>query len=181
MYFDFFLHLRSSDWKENLVGYFIVKVGLAIGQIIQSLNLTEATFSLLNSFFTKLTIDTSELDFGLCYKFINFDMYAFFFLLFITLECEKMRWSNIWIKKRRWIYFFTLVIEVSTSRSSRKNAPKKGTTGHSGIAKARDNARSYSEDRRADERYSNTGNCSFTLCQNGFNFGDLKHKLLNQD
>lgn len=66
--------------------------------------------------------------------------------------------------------------EEITSRNSRKKAPKKGTTGHSGIANARANARSYSEDRRADERYSSTGNGSFTLCQNGFNLLDLKHQ-----
>ncbi|CAG5107909.1 Protein of unknown function, partial [Cotesia congregata] len=50
---------------------------------------------------------------------------------------------------------FRLIKEI-TSRNSRKKAPKKGTTGHSGIANARANARSYSEDRRADERYSST-------------------------
>lgn len=64
-----------------------------------------------------------------------------------------------------------------TSRNSRKKAPKNGTTGHSGIAKARASARSYSEDNRADERYSNTGRGSFTLCQKGFNLFDLQEKI----
>ena len=63
-----------------------------------------------------------------------------------------------------------------TSRSSRRNAPKNGTTGHSGIARARASARSYLEDRSADERYSNTGSGSLTLCQKGFNLFDLQHK-----
>ena len=68
-----------------------------------------------------------------------------------------------------------LGVVARISLRSRKNAPKNGTTLHSGIAKARLRARSYSTDNRAVERESNTGSDSFSVIdnQNGFNLLDL--------
>lgn len=61
------------------------------------------------------------------------------------------------------------------SRRSRRNAPKKGTTRHSGIARARPSARSYSTDKRAVDKNSSTGSDSFSVMdsQKGFNLLDL--------
>lgn len=65
-----------------------------------------------------------------------------------------------------------------TSFKSRRNAPKKGTTLHSGMASALLSALSYSTDNRAVERNSRTGNASFSVIdnQNGFNLFDLSTK-----
>jgi len=84
---------------------------------------------------------------------------------------------------RGWVllYVLTFVSHAITSRSSRRKAPKNGTTGHSGIARARASARSYSEDRRAEERYSITGMRSITSGQNGFSLLDLKHNACIRD
>ena len=71
----------------------------------------------------------------------------------------------------------TLNSNAMTSRNSRRKAPKNGTTGHSGIARERASANSYSADRRAEERFSKTGTGSFTLCQNGFNLLDLQRSV----
>lgn len=71
---------------------------------------------------------------------------------------------------------WTPAVEASISRSSRRNAPKKGTTGHSAIARARLKARSYSADNKAADKKSKTGNVSFSVMdnQNGLSLFDLK-------
>ncbi|KYN18395.1 hypothetical protein ALC57_09270 [Trachymyrmex cornetzi] len=76
------------------------------------------------------------------------------------------------------LFMFTFISHAITSRSSRRKAPKNGTTGHSGIARARASACSYSEDKRAEERYSMTGMRSFMprSCQIGFSLLDLQRK-----
>lgn len=74
-------------------------------------------------------------------------------------------------------------VDARISRSSRRNAPKKGTTRHSAMAKARLRALSYSADSNAADKKSKTGKLSFSVIdnQNGFNLFDLKHnnKSLN--
>lgn len=70
----------------------------------------------------------------------------------------------------------TLGVDASISRNSRRNAPKKGTTGHSAMAKALLKARSYSADRSAADRKSNTGSVSFSVMDNqkGLSLFDLE-------
>lgn len=70
------------------------------------------------------------------------------------------------------------VSAASISRSSLRKAPKKGTTGHSAIAKALLKARSYSALRSAAERKSRTGSVSFSVMesQNGLSLFDLQQR-----
>lgn len=97
-------------------------------------------------------------------------MYKHFLINFKYIRCDIVRAIAVLFLA------FTFISHAITSRSSRRKAPKNGTTGHSGIARARASARSYSEDRRAEERYSMTGMRSFTSCQNGFSLLDLQRK-----
>ena len=66
--------------------------------------------------------------------------------------------------------------DARISRSSRRKAPKNGTTGHSAMAKALLKARSYSAERSAADRKSSTGNVSFSVMdsQNGLSLLDLQ-------
>lgn len=70
-----------------------------------------------------------------------------------------------------------VVVEAgaSISFSSLRKAPKKGTTGHSAIARALLKARSYSADCKAAHRKSNIGRVCFSVIdsQNGLSLFDL--------
>jgi hypothetical protein len=72
--------------------------------------------------------------------------------------------------------------DARISRSSLRKAPKNGTTGHSAMAKALLKARSYSAERSAADRKSNTGNVSFSVMdsQNGLSLLDLQIKKKNR-
>lgn len=71
-----------------------------------------------------------------------------------------------------------LGVDERISRRSRRKDPKKGTTQHSGIARALFSALSYSTERSAAERKSSVGTGSFSVIdsQKGFNFVDLRAK-----
>lgn len=73
------------------------------------------------------------------------------------------------------IWSCTVDGEESISRSSLKNAPKNGTTGHSVIDRALLRARSYSADNSAADKKSKIGRVSFSVMdsQNGLSLLDL--------